>query len=80
MKQKLTSRKFWITIFTNIVSLAVLFSNIGGTIGTVAGIIGVVGASIVYIITEGKIDTANASANYDKLVSLIEELKKKEGE
>ncbi len=80
MKQKLTSRKFLISIFTNIVSLIIAFSNLGGTIGTVLGIIGVIGASVIYIITEGKIDSVSASANYEELSKLIENLKKKEGE
>lgn len=80
MKQKLMSRKFWIAIFTNIVSLAVVFSKLGGNIGIVAGIIGVVGSSAIYMITESKIDAASVSTNSEELLKLIENLKKKEGE
>ncbi len=80
MKKKLTSRKFWIAIITNIVSLSVIFSKLGGTIGIIAGIIGVVGLSAIYLITESKIDVASVSTNYEELLKLIETIKKKEGE
>lgn len=80
MKQKLTSRKFWIAILTNIVSITVVFSEFGGTIGIVAGVIGIVASSIAYIIAECKVDIARTSTNYDELLKIIENLKKKEGE
>ena len=80
MKEKLTSRKFWLAILTNIVSIAVVFSELGGTAGTVAGIIGVVVASVAYMITECKVDMARVNSNYDELIKIDQNLKKKEGE
>lgn len=80
MKQKLTSRKFWVALLTNIVSMTVVFSEIGGTVGTVAGIIGVIASSISYMIAECKIDVERTKMNYDELSKLIKNLKEKEGE
>lgn len=77
MKEKLTSRKFWIAILTNIVSIAVAFSEFGGTAGTVAGMIGVVASSVAYMIAECKVDIARTSTNYDELLKLIEDLKRR---
>lgn len=77
MKQKLKSRKFWIAVLSNIISITVIFRQIGGNIGIVAGIIGTVCASISYMITECKVDIARAQVTYEEVTSLISELKSK---
>ena len=80
MKEKLMSRKFWIAILSNIISITVIFTEFGGTIGTVAGIIGVVASSISYMISECTVDVARTKANYEQIKQLINELKEnKEG-
>ena len=80
MKEKLMSRKFWIAVLSNIISITVIFTEFGGTIGTIAGIIGVVASSISYMISECIVDVARTKADYEQIKQLINELKeKKEG-
>lgn len=80
MKEKLKSRKFWIAVLSDIVSITVVFTEIGGTIGTIAGIIGTIATSISYMITECRVDIARAQVIYEEVSELIRSLKKKEGE
>lgn len=81
MKEKLKSRKFWIAVLTDIVSITVVFTKLGGTAGTVAGIIGTLAASISYMITECRVDVARAVTTYEEIKMDLEKLKsKKEGE
>lgn len=84
MKEKLKSRKFWIAILTDIVSITVVFTKIGGVVGIVAGIIGTIAASISYMIAECKVDVARATSTYEEINKLLMEYKKlkdeKEGE
>lgn len=72
---KLKSRRFWITILSNIVAITVVFRQIGGTFGIVCGIIGTLAASISYMITECKVDVARAQTTFDELNKLIKEFK-----
>ena len=58
MKEKLMSRKLWMTILSSIVLIAVIFSDVGGIVGTIAGIIGVIASSISYVISESNIDVS----------------------
>ena len=72
---KLKSRRFWITILSNIVAITVVFRQIGGTFGIVCGIIGTLAASISYMITECRVDVARAQTTFDELNKLIKEFK-----
>ena len=72
---KLKSRRFWITILSNVVAITVVFRQIGGTFGIVCGIIGTLAASISYMITECKVDVARAQTTFDELNKLIKEFK-----
>ena len=72
---KLKSRRFWITILSNVVAITVVFRQTGGTFGIVCGIIGTLAASISYMITECKVDVARAQATFDELNKLINEFK-----
>lgn len=80
MKEKLRSRKFWVAVLTDIVSITVVFTKLGGTAGIVAGIIGTLAASISYMVAECKVDVARAAATYEEVKELVKDLKKKEGE
>ena len=80
MLEKLKSRKFWIAILTNVVSITVVFRQIGGEVGIIAGIIGTIAASISYMITECTVDVARAKVTYNEIVYLLQELKKERGE
>lgn len=79
MKEKLKSRKFWMAILSNIISLIAIFSDIGGPTGTILGIIGTVLSSISYMLMEGMIDKEKVKIDYIEIKNLIETLKK-EGE
>ena len=72
---KLKSRRFWITILSNVVAITVVFRQMGGTFGIVCGIIGTLAASISYMITECKVDVARAQSTFDELNKLIKEFK-----
>lgn len=79
MKEKLKSRKFWMAILANAISIIAIFTEFGGTMGTIFGIIGVILSSILYILVEGNIDAQRFNEDYTELKKLIETLKK-EGE
>ena len=79
MKEKLLSRKFWIAILTNLISIIAVFTDLGGTTGTIFGIIGTILSSISYIIVEGMVDVERAKVDYEEVKRLIQ-LLKKEGE
>lgn len=72
---KLKSRRFWITILSNVVAITVVFRQMGGTFGIVCGIIGTLAASISYMITECKVDVARAQSTFNELNKLIKEFK-----
>lgn len=76
MIEKLKSRKFWVALLTNIVSITVVFKQYGGTVGIISGIIGTVASSVCYMIAECKVDVARANATYLEVSKLIQELKK----
>jgi hypothetical protein len=57
--KKYLSRKFVITVLTAIVGVATALSGLGGKYGVVCGLIGTFVSTIVYVITEGKIDKAD---------------------
>ena len=77
MKEKLMSRKFWVTVFSNIISIIAIFSDIGGNAGTILGIVGTVLSSLTYILMEGMIDKERLKTDYEEIKVMIESLKKK---
>lgn len=76
MKEKLMSRKFWIAVFSNIISIISIFTDIGGKSGTILGIIGTILSSVIYILMEGMVDSERIKADYNQIKSLIDSLKK----
>lgn len=53
---KLKSRKFWLTLITTLSGIATALMSVDGEIGIIAGMIVAVLPTIVYVITEGRID------------------------
>lgn len=53
---KLKSRKFWLTLITTLSGIATALMNVNGEVGIIAGMIVAVLPTIVYVITEGRID------------------------
>lgn len=58
LRSKLTSRKFWVTLISIGVGIAGLFGADGNIVATVAGALTALIPSVVYVLTEGKIDAA----------------------
>lgn len=75
MVEKLKSRRFWIAVLSNIVSITVVFKEIGGKFGIVCGIIGTIAASISYMITECRVDVARTKTTFEEISKLLKELK-----
>ena len=57
-KQKLTSRKFWVSIIGFITSLLLAFGVDNLTIEQVASVISALGVLIAYILSESLVDSA----------------------
>lgn len=72
MLEKLKSRKFIIAVLTMILGIATALSDIGGTAGTICGIVAAVVAAIAYIVVEGNIDAKAVQAITDATESVIE--------
>ena len=78
MLEKLKSRKFILAALTMIFGIVTALSELGGTVGTVCGIIAAIVAPIVYIIVEGNIDAKAVQLTKDavnKIVELINNIK-----
>ena len=56
MKQKLISRKFWVLVTMLVTSILVLFDAKTETVTEVTAIIGLTGATITYLLVQGKLD------------------------
>ena len=61
-KAKLSSRKFWVCLIGFVSALLIAFNVGENTISQIAAIISAFGTLIVYILSEGKVDTAAAGA------------------
>ena len=77
VKEKLMSRKFWVTVFSNIISIIAIFSDIGGNVGTILGIVGTVLSSVTYMLMEGIIDKERLKTDHEDIKVMIESIKKK---
>lgn len=74
-KRKLTSRKLWMAVAAFVSGLIIAFGGQESTAATVSGCILQGAAVIGYILAEGLVDSANASANTES-VSTITTVKK----
>ena len=83
-KQKLTSRKLWVTIIGSIIGVAMSFgvgeSDYGEIAGKVAGAITAISSIIGYIYGESKVDAARIDAEGIKgIIDTAEKEDSKEG-
>lgn len=83
--KKYGSRKFLLTLFTNILGIATILSGYGGKIGLVASIVAIVITTAIYIANERKIDVEAVTKiiklsidDYEKIKKLIDEYNKTE--
>lgn len=80
---KLKSRKFWLTLITTLSGIATALMSVDGEIGVVAGMVVAVLPTIVYVITEGKIDAKAVGMIAEDITEVtegVEELKNTEKE
>lgn len=69
--RKFLSRKFIVTLLTDILGVALLLSDLGGKLGAIMGIVAIVLTSIIYIISEAAIDSKGVT-----LTNITEEVLK----
>ena len=69
--KKFLSRKFIVTILTDILGVVLLLSDLGGKLGAIMGIVAIVLTSIIYIISEATIDSKGVT-----LTNITEEVLK----
>lgn len=58
MKDKLTSRKFWLALISIIVGILGIFGADDNLIQSISSILLILVPAVIYIITEGRIDAA----------------------
>ncbi len=74
-KINIKSKKFWLAMLANLVTLTMVITQLGGKIGIIASIVGTVAAAISYTI-EYKFDVDKIKNTYDEVAKDIEKLKK----
>ena len=71
--RKLTSRKFWITLLSNIIGIAsLLTASDNAEVQMVASIVLIVSTNVAYILGESKVDAVNVAKN---VIDMIEEIR-----
>ena len=85
--KKYGSRKFLLTLFTNVLGIATILSGYGGKIGLIASITAIVVTTAIYITNERKIDVEAVAKiiklsidDYEKIKKLIDEYNEKENQ
>ena len=85
--KKYGSRKFLLTLFTNVLGIATILSGYGGKIGLIASITAIVITTAIYITNERKIDVEAVTKiiklsidDYEKIKKLIDEYNEKENQ
>lgn len=75
--KKFLSRKFLITLLTDVLGVTAILSNIGGRIGLISSICAIVLTTVIYIINEASIDKANINLTMltEEIIKDIETLK-----
>ena len=80
---KLKSRKFWLTLITTLSGIATALMSVDGEVGVIAGMVVAVLPTIVYVITEGRIDAKAVGMIAEDITEVtegVEELKNMEKE
>lgn len=72
MLEKLKSRKFIIAVLTMILGIVTALTELGGTVGTICGIVAAVVAAVSYIVVEGNIDAKAVQLVTDAAEGIIE--------
>lgn len=72
IKQKLTSRKFWIAVSTIVSGLLMMFGFAETSIETISGAILILGGATGYLVAEGVIDAARIKQVVDAVIDVVE--------
>lgn len=78
--KKFLSRKFILTLISSVFSIAFALSGVGGNMGTICSIIAAFCAPVIYVVTEGKIDSAALSMLSESALKASEIMKSKDSE
>lgn len=83
--RKFLSRKFIVTLLTDILGVVILLSDLGGKLGAIMSIVAIVLTSIIYIISEASVDrkgvtltniTEEVLKDIEEIKPIIKEIKK----
>ena len=74
MLEKLKSRKFWMALISELISITVIFTKMGGSIGVIAGIIGTFLSAVSYMITEGRVDVARCKVSIEEIKTMLDKM------
>ena len=78
--KKLTSRKFIVSVISLVSGIALLFGADTDTVDTLSAAAMILLPTLIYCITEGKIDASAIKSLNDALSGIEKALEKKEGE
>ena len=76
IKEKLTSRKFWVTLVSILTGVAQLLGADGELAEILGGVALALIPSVIYVITEGKIDAESAKSLIKDASADLDELTK----
>lgn len=74
MIEKITSRKFWVALISIITGILGIVNCDDNIIVFVGSALTVIIPTVVYIITEGKIDSQRVTSTAQELLGLVQEL------
>ena len=72
MFEKFKSRKFILAVAGMVLGVVTALTELGGTIGTVCGIIAAIASPMLYIIVEGNVDAKAVQLTKDAVQRVIE--------
>ena len=70
--QKLGSRKFWLVMATVISGVAMMFGYGETQIEVISGAVLVIGGTVMYLLTEGKIDAERIRQATNAVIDIVE--------
>lgn len=76
IKKKLLSRKFWAMIIPSIAGIIIALGAPENVVNLIVGAMMSLVSTVIYVITEGKIDEASVKATLDGVKDVVEEVKK----
>lgn len=72
MLEKFKSRKFILAVAGMVLGVVTALTELGGTVGTVCGIIAAIASPMIYIIVEGNVDAKAVQLTKDAVQRVIE--------